>query len=266
MKASSSNPIRAIQIASPRFVAIVLTLFSLSATASQAKDQGPPIQLLKLADGQEVHASITGYSLQSRVITLQRIDGSIFHVAPRDLTAMSKLKWLTSPAFTETLKSYRPTNKALAVVIAKLTTPTLAAFLTGFLSFWMAAGLVSGQKKIGLAMKTYSKSIFISLLISGVTGVAMFAVSDALGDSPVTPMAISAACMAGLIALTLVTSSQIAGDYDLAGTGGFGVVTAATAICGVIAVSVLYLLPRYLNEPGIDDWFTDQLLVPLGLA
>lgn len=225
-----------------------------------------PIHNLRLANGDYLNASIEGYSLQSRVITLRLINGSTTYVAPRELTAMSKLIWLTSPAFQETLKTFRPTNHAIARVIERLVGPAAGVFLAGLLCFWLSAAFFGCQKKLLRATATYSKAIGQTVLIAVVTGAAMLAVSRALEDSPVLPMVHGILGFAGFIAAFFVVSFQTGSDYDISGAAGFGVVALAGGIGLTLATVTLYLIPRFLERPGLDDWFTDHLLAPLGLA
>jgi hypothetical protein len=238
------------------------------ASAAPPKKSAEPATLhtLTLANGDELSASIIAYSLHSRVITLQLINGRTAYVAPRDLTAMSKLTWLTSPAFIENLQNYRPSEKAIASVVERMIGPLAGVFLGGLLSFWLAITFVGGQKRFYRAAKTYSKSVFQALLIALALSAAHYGVAKGLGDSPVAPMIHSALLMVALFAVVTVVSNQIGVDYDFSGWMGFGVMMAGAGIALVLATSTLYLLPRYLEQPGLDDWFTDQLLVPLGLA
>jgi hypothetical protein len=226
----------------------------------------PTLHFLRLANGNELNASIVDYSLQSRVLTLQLINGQTVHVSPRDLTAMSKLTWLLSPAFAQTLQHYQPSDKAIATAIERLALPVVGMLVAVFLFFWWAVTVISGQKRIIRAGKTFMKSGLQVLLIAIALAVAHSSVAKALAESPVAPMLHSILFTVAFCAMIMLASNQIGVDYDLSGWMGFGVILTTAGIGLVIATCTLYLLPRYLERPGLDDWFTDQLLVPLGLA
>lgn len=236
---------------------------SFSAVATAAE---PRIHTLRLANGDLIDATITGYSLQSRVLTLQLINGTTTHVSPRDLTAMSKLVWLTSPAFKETLAQYRPSNQAIAIAIERLVPPLLVTLLAGFLCFWGGVALVGAPKRIGRASLSYVKSLFHAVVLFIALVFALYGVERALGNSPVAPLIHGVLFAVAIIATVLILSNQIGGDYDLSTWMGFSIVVTSTGIGALSAVTLLYLLPRFMERPGIDDWFTDRLLVPLGLA
>ena len=76
----------------------------------------------------------------------------------------------------------------------------------------------------------------------------------------------SAILIGGFFLAFMTAYGQIGSDYALSGGPQFGVVLASGGIAFGLATVVLYAVPRFLNRPGLDDWFTDSLLVPLGLA
>lgn len=238
----------------------------LTATSPVASATEPRIHTLRLANGDLIDGTITGYSLQSRVLTLQLLNGTTTHVSPRDLTAMSKLAWLTSPAFKETLAQYRPSNQAIATAIERIVPPLFAVALAGLLCFWGGVALVGAPKRIGRATLSYLKSLLHAVVLFIALLFALYGVERALGDSPVAPLVHGALLAVAVVATVLILSNQIGNDYDLSTWMGFSIVVTSSGIATLSAVTILYLLPRWMERPGIDDWFTDRLLVPLGLA
>ena len=69
-----------------------------------------------------------------------------------------------------------------------------------------------------------------------------------------------------LLSILGLASFQVGSGYGLTGGSGIGAVMLSAAIAFGVSVVTLYLVPRVLERPGIDDWFTDRLLSPLGLA
>ena len=251
----------------------VLSLNPLSAIASIAPSQRakekadpPAIQTWELATGGTVEASIVGYSLQNRIITLQNKEGSTAHIAPRDLTALSKLKWLTSPVFITTIRGYQPPKVASLTVASALVSPALGTLLGAFLAFWFSVSMVNGQKMLRRATITFSICVLYVIIIGASAAFMLRGISIGLGDSPVAPMIHSAVLVGSVVALIAIISNRIGGDYGTSGGSGFGIVMVGLGIGLIMATVTLYVLPRTLEQPGLDEWFTDRLLMPLGLA
>ncbi|MCB1232691.1 MAG: hypothetical protein KDN19_20775 [Verrucomicrobiae bacterium] len=226
----------------------------------------PAVHTWNLAAGGEVEGSLVAYSLQSRIITLELTNGKTVHLGPRDLTAISKLKWLASPAFMDALKRYSVPKDVELTIASNLAAPVIGSILGAFLAFWMAASMVMGNKRITRAVGSFAICVGYFLLVTAITGFALHAISSNLGDSPVAPLMHAVALSFGLVAMAIILSCRIGSDYGESGIVGLGTLSVALINGLILATITVYLLPRFLEAPGIDDWFTDRLLAPLGLA
>ncbi len=226
----------------------------------------PAVHTWRLASGDKVEGALVAYSMQSRIITLQLHDGRRAHVAPRDLTALSKLKWLASPVFLDALSQYRFPDGAVFHVIEGLAAPVTGAFLGVFLSFWMGVSMVIGEKKVGKAAFSFLRCVLYVAVVIVALGFVLHAISLSLGDSPLAPTIHGFVIVAAFVAFLLVTSFRVASDYGESGAMGFGAVMTGLVSGLILATVTLYLLPRFLEQPGLDEWFTDRLLSPLGLV
>lgn len=261
-------------IKSLALVAALMAAFS--AEASDLKKPEAPsvnpsgaahkMQSFTLAAGGHLEAAIVGYSLQSRVITMKLPNGQTSYVAPRDLTAMSKLKWLASPAFFDAAKQLRLPEDWLMSVVKNVWGPVLGVMIAGFFCFWGGVSLISGVRTMPRAAKTYGKMLGLGFLVILAAVLAQYALALALKDVAILPMIRSAILVGGFLLALLTAYGQIGNDYVLSGGPQFGVVMATGGIAFTLATVLLYLVPRFLNRPGLDDWFTDSLLAPLGLA
>jgi hypothetical protein len=256
-------------------IALALVLFVFIhpvATAAPGNEPGSSsavgahLQSLTLADGEKIEAAIVAYSLQSRTISLKLANGQVGHIAPRDLTAMSKLKWLMSPAFVKAVKNYQPPGNAPFTVAKVLIGPGIACLLGVFIAFWISVSVISSHKRIGRAAGTYLHSVVFAFAVAVATALVAFGVAKGLGNSPIAPMIHSAVVLSGVFTVISRISCVIADDYSISGASGLGTVMLTLGAGFVLAASSLYLLPRFMEWPGIDDWFTDRLLAPLGLA
>lgn len=267
MNPSINRPRRA-RLPAPAWCSAALLAVSsaLAGAAPGGTDPAPAVQSLTFTNGQEIHAAITGYSLQSRTITLETPGNQRIQVGPRDLTAGSKLKWLSSPAFVQTMRHYNPPADAVAATVRQMAGPVFAVILGGFLSFWLAVALIGGQKRMLRAATTYSKVAALAVLIATATLFVTYSVSKSLGDSPVAPMVQSACLLVGIVAFVSMANSRIGTDYDFSGGTAFGAILLSAGLSVGLGIGLLHFLPLWLGRPGVDVWLTDQLLAPLGLA
>lgn len=219
-----------------------------------------------LAKGGEIDAALVAYSMQSRMLTLRTQTGSTAYVGPRELTAVSKLRWLTSPIFFEALRSYRFPQGAGLHATQILFAPTFILLLGLFLCFWIGTGMVTGEKRFAVAAMSFGWSVLWVVGLSIALAFSLHSISVALGDSPIAPAIGTATIAVFAVGTAVILSGRVASDYSESGVTGAGAVAASGAIALVFAVIALYAVPRVLGQPGIDDWFTDRLLVPLGLA
>lgn len=220
----------------------------------------------RLDGDREIVGSIEGYSMQSRVISLRQPGGLVVHVSPRDLTAASKWQWYGSPEFREVARSQPLDSRELLRISKILAGPAAGVLFGAFLSFWASLSLFSGQTRMLRAAKSYLKAAGISLVIGAAAVFTAQACAMGLSGSPVAGPARDTILVAAVIVALLVVTSQVATDYDLAGLNSFASVAAGALILFLGSGVTLYLLPRLLERPGLDDWVTDRLLAPLGFA
>lgn len=257
------------------FLATLVALASLSTTARASITAGSAhrldastasVQNWTLADGTKVQASLVDYSLNSRIISLRHPDGHTSQIHPQDLTALSKLKWLSSDAFLRAVETYQPPEGAAFTVFSRLAIPVTIFVIGFFLAFWFGAATISGERKVKPAFFAFIKSGFATLIVLAIAGFALRAVAEAFGTSPMAPFFQMTIAGGALLSILALASFQVGGGYGLSGGAGIGAVMLSCSVAFVFSAITLYLLPRVLQRPGIDDWFTDHLLAPLGLA
>jgi len=255
---------------SVRFLLALIAAFStLGLPTTQAAPlvpKGGTMKNWKLADGKQIQASIIGYSRHNRVITLELPSGNRVHLAPRDLAGAGKFNWLTSEAFLISLSGYRVPDKAALPLVQTVLGVSIASLLGLFLAFWAAVAILTGHRSFRRATVVFGKVILISLLI-GTIGLALaWALGKFLNHNLYVTFGISIVYLA-TIALTLALTCRTIGNHYGASewTGIQALFFAALLFAGGSVVVVLGL-PRAMNQPGVDDWFTEQVLTPMELA
>ena len=239
---------------------------SLLAGSGTQGSSSAPQQSWTLADGTQIQASLENYSLQTRLLSFELPSGEIIQEPPSNLTALSKLKWLTSDAFLAAVENYRPPEGAALTVATRLGLPVLVLLTGVFFTFWAGIAIVSGERKLKPAAFAFLKSIFWAIAIVILTGIALRIVAESFGTSPIAPFFQTLLIGGGVLAIVGLASFQVGSGYGLSGGSGIGAVLLGGTITLITSVVTLYLIPRFLQRPGIDDWFTDHLLMPLGLA
>lgn len=268
MTARFTRRLRATALVAPLLAVIGFCPSSKAAitVGSGNRDSSPSEQSWTLADGTRLRASITEYNLKTRLVSLRQSNGNLLRISPRDLTAMSKLKWLTSAAFMDAIQNYEAPRGALPVFIKRASLPLLGLLLGLFLAFWLGAAAVSGERKIAPALGAYFKSLLWAVTVLLLTAFALRAVADSFGASPMAPFFQALLVGVALLSILGLASFQVGSGYGLDGGSGIGAVMLGAAIAFSVSVFTFYVVPRFLQRPGIDDWFTDRLLSPLGLA
>ena len=220
----------------------------------------------KLADGNQIQASITGYSRHNRIITLELPSGKRVHLAPRDLAGAGKFNWLTSEAFLISLSGYEVPEKAALPLIQTILGVSIASTLGLFLAFWAAVAILTGHRSFRRATIVFGKTILITMGIGTIALALGWALGKFLGHNPYVTFGISTIYLA-TIALTLALTCRMIGNhYGTSEWTGIQALFFALILFAGGSVVVVLGLPRAMNQPGVDDWFTEQVLTPMELA
>ncbi len=259
---------------------ILFSVFPLTPPALEASEPGenlmpvvladaglsPAVQTWTLVNGKQVEGALVAYSMQSRLITLKLRDDRTAILTPRDLTTLSKLKWLTSPIVVKAIQSYRWPDGWRWTLAKALAAPTTGLSLGAFLVFWLSASLVMGEKRFGQAAASFLRCLLYVALIGCVTAFMIHATHVALGNSPLSPVVRGAALCFGLVAALIMVSCRVGGDYAQTAAMGLGTVLTGLVLGCLLATGGFFLLPHMFEQPGLDQWLTDRLLSPLGLV
>lgn len=226
----------------------------------------PVVQTWTLINGNQVEGALVAYSMQSRIITLRIASDRIAHLTPRDLTALSKLKWLSSPVVIKAIQSYRWPDGWGWTLAEALAAPVMGILLGGYLCYWLAAGLVMREKRAALAATSFLRSLLRVALIVCLTGFMVHAANVALGSSPLASAVRGVALAFGVVATFILISFQTGGDYAQSAVMGLGTVLTGLILGTLLGAVGFFLLPQALGQPGLDQWLTNRLLNPLGLV
>lgn len=246
-------------------IAAVSTLGLFTAEAASA-NPGHALKNWKLANGEHLQASIVGYSRHNRVITLELPSGKRVHLAPRDLAGAGKFNWLTSDAFLISLSGYQVPDKAALPLVQTILGVSIAGLLGLFLAFWAAVAILTGQRSPRRAATVFGKFILTSTVIGLIGIVAAWVLGKSLDHTTLVAIAISTVYLI-TIALTLAKTCRIIGNhYGTSEWTGIQALFFALILFAAGSVVVVIGLPRAMNQPGIDDWLTEQVLTPMELA
>lgn len=246
--------------------AVLLVATASFAAPAGAVEKPPKIQTWTLASGKKLQAAIVNYSRQRRMITLELPNGNWVHVPPRDLAGASKFQWLKSDAFRNSLSGYKVPTRATARILPAFLSVTIGALLASFLAFWMSAAYLLGERGIRRAATTYLKFIAVALGI-GLIGAALMGWVNQAGNDTDFGQFLLALIPVVFIFLAFWLSCRIVGrSYGSSMLAGMSTLGVVLVLFGIGSIVVLYGLPRLLNQPGIDEWFTEQILSPLQLV
>jgi hypothetical protein len=246
--------------------AVISLVFPSFANAqAQAIERGK-IQNWILANGDPVHAAIVNYSRQSRIITLELPNGKQVHVAPRDLTGASKFQWLTSDAFIQSLSGYKMPSQASLPLIRTFLGIFIGAVLGLLLAFWIAVSVLTGHRSVRRAIRAFSKITLCSLGIA-ITGLGLaWGIGNFFSHSSFETLLISIVYFVTLGLMLAITCRIVGREYEASEWVGIQTLVFVVFLFGVSSLVFFIGMPRALNQPGIDEWLTEQVLTPLELA
>jgi hypothetical protein len=245
-------------------VAVGCCVFSPPNSEAAAKDG--EIKIWTLANGEQIQASVVAYSRQSKILTLELPNGAWVHIAPRDLNGASKLQWLFSDPFIQSLSGYSMPGKARMALLRTFGAIGAGAVLALFLAFWISVTFIKGNKSLRRALLTFLKITAVTLGVI-VLGWGVHWGLDSLASQTVMADFVTSAILGVSLALVLFLACRFVGhDYGSSTWDGITTLGLMTLLFAIGSLVMFIGLPRLLNQPGIDEWLTEQVLTPMELA
>ena len=262
---------RSVHPARPRFaIALAAAAFfaasPLGCPDAAAAGGKARIETWTMRDGRQIHATIKSYNLTTKILTLETPDFHTSHVSPRDLTGASKLRWLKSDAFLLALSTYQPPEGSGAFVLRLFGAIVLTALLFVFGTFWLTTAIFTGERQMRHAARVFLRGLLITILFASVAAFFAWFFDRFAGHLRSVQILGSAVVVVTFLLCIIQIAKTLSGYFSISRLSALLVMAAHTVLTGLAVFFFFYMLPILLNREGVDDWLTDSVLVPLGLA